>query len=60
MCFQGDAIKFEFWPDKNSDIVLRNGKIMLSLGFIIGNLLPSDIEWDERLKIVILTWPLAI
>lgn len=60
MSFQEDAIKFKFWLDKNSDIILRNGKIMLSLKFIIENLLPSDVKQDERLKIVILTWPLAI
>jgi hypothetical protein len=60
MSFQEDAIKFEFWLDKNSDTILRNGKIMLSLQFIIENLLPSDVKQNERLKIVILTWPLAI
>lgn len=60
MSFQENAIKFEFWLDKNSDIVLRNGKIMLSLKFVIENLLPSDVKKNERLKIVILTWPLVI
>jgi len=60
MSFQENAIKFEFWLDKNSDIVFRNGKIMLSLKFVIENLLPSDVKKNERLKIVILTWPLAI
>jgi hypothetical protein len=60
MSFQENAIKFEFWFDKNSDTILRNGEIMLSLKFIIENLLPSGVKQNEKLKIVILTWPLAI
>ena len=60
MSFQGDGIKFEFWLGKSPYIILSDEKVMLSLKFVIENLLPSDVKKNEKLKIVILTWPLSI
>ena len=58
MSFQGGEIIFEFCLE-SPDIFFHNEEPMVSLQFVIKNLCP-DVVWSERLKIVILSWPLAI
>ena len=58
MSFQGGEIIFEFCLE-SPDIFFHNEEPMVSLQFVIENLYP-DVVWNERLKIVILSWPLAI
>jgi hypothetical protein len=60
MSFQGGEIIFEFCLDKSPDIFFQNKEPMISLQFVVKNLYPSDLVWNERLKIVILSWPLAV
>ncbi len=58
--FQGDEISFEFSLEKSPEILFQNEEAMLSAKFIISNFCPSESLWSKELKIIILTWPLAI
>jgi hypothetical protein len=45
----------------NSAIVkIKNGRIMLSLRFIIEQFVPCSVEWSDELKMVTIAWPLSI
>lgn len=46
--------------DDNNSVIVKNGRIMLSLRFIIEKFVPCSVEWSGELKIVTLTWPLSI
>ena len=75
LSFQGGIMRFELWPGKNeakitekgwrkyvygNSAIVKNGRIMLSLRFIIEQFVPCSVEWDKELKMVTIAWPLSI
>jgi len=75
LSFQGGIMRFELWSGKNqakitdkdgskyvygNSAIVKNGRIMLSLRFIIEQFVPCSVEWDKELKMVTIAWPLSI
>lgn len=58
--FQDGIMRFELSCKNNQDIVVKNGKIMISLRYIIQQFSPCDVKWNDVFKIAILTWPLGL